>query len=100
LSPFPHLESSSYKEADVRIFSFLTSEIDVSERSISTLDSKVSQNTINLLYNYKYDDMFRLTESSSGQSLNHISLGTLSNSAQFWDLKNLYRNKRMWIQMW
>jgi len=28
----------------------------------SILKSKVSQNTTNLLSNYKYDDMFRLTE--------------------------------------
>ena len=34
----------------------------------NTLMSKVSQNTTNLLSNYKCDDMFRLTESSSGQS--------------------------------
>ena len=38
-----------------------------------------------LLSNYKNDDMFRLRVIRS--ILNRISLGTLSNSAHFWDLK-------------
>jgi len=35
---------------------------------LKILNSKVSQNTTNSFSNYKCDDMFRLTESSSGQT--------------------------------
>jgi hypothetical protein len=54
---------------------------------------------LTLLSDYKCGDMFRLTESSSGQSLNHISLGTLSKSAHFWDSPNVYNGKKLWIQV-
>jgi len=39
-----------------------------------------------LIVNYKCGDIFRLTESPSGQSLSHI-YGTSSESAHFWDPK-------------
>jgi hypothetical protein len=51
------------------------------------LKSNVSQNTTNLLSNYERGDMFRLTESIIRSILKHVSLGTLSNRAHFWNPK-------------